>query len=81
MASLSTLYVERRLRLLIHSLGLASLGSALFLQSNVFISIFQNGYFSGVEQNPTILSAEMALTGFAIGYLAYMAIRFVISNT
>jgi hypothetical protein len=72
--------VQKKIQVLIHGLGISSLGSALFLQSIVFMSILQNGYFRGIEQNPIILSTEIALTGFAIAYLAYMAIRFIFSN-
>lgn len=80
---MATLYmpnVQKRLRVLIHGLGLSSVGSALFLQSTVFTSILKNGYFRGVEQNPIILSSEIALTGFAIAYFGYMLIRFIFSN-
>jgi hypothetical protein len=65
---------------LLHGLGLSSLGSALFLQATVFSGILQNGYFRGVEQNPMILSTEIALTGFAIAYFGYMFLRFVFST-
>jgi hypothetical protein len=80
MASLNTISVKRKLRVLVHGLGLSSLGSALFLQSLVFSSILQNGYFRGIEQNHFILTSEIALTGFAIAYFVYMFIRFVFSN-
>jgi hypothetical protein len=80
MASLNAMSVKRKLRVLVHGLGLSSLGSALFLQSIVFASILQNGYFRGIEQNHIILTSEIALTGFAIAYFGYMFIRFVFSN-
>ena len=72
--------IGRKWGTLLHGLGLSSVGSALFLQSTVFTSILRNGYFRGVEQNPMILSSEIALTGFAIAYFSYMFIRFVFSN-
>ncbi len=72
--------LPRKIRLLIHGLGLSSLGSALFLQSTVLMSIIQKGYFRGVEQNPIILSAEFFLTGLAIAYFCYMFIRFILSS-
>ena len=74
------LNMKRTLRVLVHGLGLSSLGSALFLQSLVFFNIFQNGYFRGVEQNRTILNLEIGLTGIAIAYFVYIFIRFVSSN-
>jgi hypothetical protein len=78
--SLNSTSVKRKLRVLVHGLGLSSLGSALFLQSLVFSSILQNGYFRGIENNSAILTAEIVLTGFAIAYFGYMFIRFVFSN-
>jgi hypothetical protein len=67
----------KNLKVVIHFLGLSSLGGALFLQTTVFMDIFQNGYFSGVESNKVILSSEIALTAFAITYLGYMFIHFI----
>jgi hypothetical protein len=66
--------------MLLHGLGLSSLGSALILQSTVFTAIFSNGYFRAVEQNQTILSAEIALTGFAVIYFIYVVARFIRSD-
>ncbi len=63
-----------------HGLGLSSLGSALFLQGTVFMSIWRYGYFRGFEQNSMILSSELALTGFAAVYFGYMFLRFIFSN-
>lgn len=80
MASLSMPMIGRKWRTAIHALGLSSMGSALFLQTTVFSGILQNGYFRGIEQNPAILSSEIALTGFAITYFGYMFIRFIFSN-
>ncbi len=80
MATINMPQVGRKWRVLLHGLGLSSLGSALFLQSTVFSSILQNGYFRGVEANPIILTSEIALTGFAIAYFGYMALRFVLSG-
>lgn len=80
---MATLYIpnmQKRLRVLIHGVGLSSLGSALFLQSTVFTSILKNGYFRGVENNPAILYSEIALTGIAITYFGYMFVRFIFSN-
>ena len=80
MASLNTLRMEKKLRLLFHCLGLSSLGSALFLQSTVFTSILKNGYFRAVEQNPFVLYSEVVLTGCAIAYFGYILVRFLSSN-
>ncbi len=68
---------RRALRFFVHGLGLSSLGSALFLQTLVFLSIRQNGYFRGVEQNGLLLNAEIALTAFAIVYFVYLFVRFI----
>jgi hypothetical protein len=73
--------VHPKLRLLIHGLGLSSLGSALFLQTTVFTSILQNGYFRGIEGNHLILNSEIALTGVAIAYFGYMFLRFIFSTS
>ena len=80
MASLSIPNVGRKWRVLIHGLGLSSLGSALFLQATVFTGILQNGYFRGVEQNSAILYTEIGMTSFAVAYFGYMFLRFIISN-
>ena len=78
--TLPHVHVHPKLRIVMHGLGLSSLGSALFLQSTVFTSILQNGYFRGVEGNHLILNSEIALTGVAIAYFGYMFIRFIFSN-
>jgi len=72
--------ISHKWYILIHSLGLSSLGGALFLQSIVFASILTHGYFQGIEQNPTVLFSEIALTVFAIAYFAYLYANFIISN-
>jgi hypothetical protein len=77
MATINTQNMNKWLRFLIHGLGLSSLGSALFLQSTVFTSILEKGYFKGIEQNSTILYLEIILTAFAITYFAYMLFRFI----
>ena len=74
---------EKRARarhIVLHSVGLSSLGGALFLQSIVFTSILTRGYFQGMEQNSCILFSEIALTAFAIAYFVYMYANFIISN-
>jgi hypothetical protein len=60
------------MRLFFHSLGLSCLGGAIFLQILVFADIVQHGYFMAVEQNPAILSFEVALTAFAAIYFIYI---------
>lgn len=80
MTTLSVPTIGRKWRAAIHALGLSSLGSALFLQSTVFTSILQNGYFRGIEQNSTILYGEIAMTGVAIAYFGYMFLRFIFST-
>ena len=79
MASLSMPMIGRKWRAAVHALGLCSVGSALFLQSTVFTSILQNGYFRGIENNPAILYSEIGLTGLAITYFGYLFLRFVFS--
>lgn len=69
--------LDNRIRVLLHVLGLSSLGGAIFLQILVFADIFQNGYFMAVEHNPAILLFEIVLTAFAFIYFVYMYQRFV----
>lgn len=69
------------LNLVLHSLGLSSLGGALFLQASVFGGIIQSGYFRGIEQNPVALYSEVALTAIGIAYFAYLLVRFVLSSS
>jgi len=70
----------KKLRIVIHALGLGSVGSALLLQTTVFASIAQNGFFKGIENNKIILSSEIGLTVFAIAYFSYLLIRFIYTN-
>jgi hypothetical protein len=63
---------SRRMRFVFHSLGLSCLGGAIFLQILVFADILQHGYFMAVEQNPAILTFEVALTVFAAVYFVYI---------
>ena len=69
--------LDRRLRVLIHSLGLSCLGGSIFLQILVFADIFQHGYFTAVERNPAILSFELVLTFVALVYFVFMYQRFI----
>jgi hypothetical protein len=69
--------LDRRMRVLFHTLGLSCLGGAIFLQILVFTDILQHGYFMAVENNPTILIFEILLTVFALIYFIYMYQRFI----
>jgi hypothetical protein len=69
--------LDRRMRVLFHTLGLSCLGGAIFLQTLVFTDILQHGYFRAVENNPAILTFEMVLTVFALIYFVYMYQRFI----
>ncbi|MEM3752769.1 MAG: hypothetical protein QXM65_07490 [Candidatus Bathyarchaeia archaeon] len=69
--------IDRRILILIHSLGLSCLGGAIFLQILVFTDIMQHGYFMAVENNPAILTFEIVLTFFALIYFIYMYQRFI----
>ncbi|MEM3566224.1 MAG: hypothetical protein QXK18_05070 [Candidatus Bathyarchaeia archaeon] len=69
--------IDRRILILIHSLGLSCLGGAIFLQILVFMDILQHGYFMAVENNPAILTFEIVLTFFALIYFIYMYQRFI----
>ena len=71
------LLVNHRLRLLFHTLGLSCLSGAIILQTYVFTSIAQQGYFRAVEQNPVILGFEVTLTAFAIIYFIYIYQRII----
>jgi hypothetical protein len=68
---------SRRARALFHTLGLSCLGGAIFLQTLVFADILQHGYFTAVEQNPTILAFEVTLTAFALIYFGYIYQRLI----
>lgn len=63
--------------MLFHTLGLSSLGGAIFLQLLVFTDILQHGYFMAVENNPAVLSFEILLTVFSAIYFVYMYQRFI----
>ena len=69
--------VPSKLRALFHAIGLSCLGSALFLQTTVFMNIAQKGYFLGIENNKIIFSSEIGLTVFALAYFGYVAIHFI----
>ncbi|MBS7636564.1 hypothetical protein KEJ37_04420 [Candidatus Bathyarchaeota archaeon] len=73
----ATAKINRRVLILIHSLGLSCLGGAIFLQILVFMDILQHGYFMAVENNPVILTFEIVLTFFALIYFIYMYQRFI----
>jgi hypothetical protein len=64
--------LDRRMRLLFHSMGLSCIGGAIFLQILVFTDILRNGYFMAVENNPAILIFEVNLTIFALIYFVYI---------
>jgi hypothetical protein len=73
----TTLALDRRIRMLFHTLGLSCLGGAIFLQILVFTDILQHGYFMAVEKNPVILSLEIGLTLFASVYFVFVYQRFI----
>jgi hypothetical protein len=78
--TLSLPKVNSRWRMLIHGLGLASLGTAIILQSIVFLAILSNGYFRAVEQNSVVLSVEIVFTGLAAVYFVYILASFFFSH-
>lgn len=69
--------LDRRIRVLFHTLGLSCLGGAIFLQILVFTDILQHGYFMAIENNPAILIFEIVLTFFTLIYFIYMYQRFI----
>ncbi|MCL6578563.1 MAG: hypothetical protein K6T73_04140 [Candidatus Bathyarchaeota archaeon] len=69
--------INRRIRMLFHTLGLSCLGGAIFLQVLVFADIANRGYFMAVENNPAILTFEIILTAFALIYFIYIYLRFI----
>ena len=69
--------LDRRLRNLLHILGLSCLGGAIFLEILVFTDIVQRGYFMAVEGNTFILVLETVLTAFAFVYFIYIYQRFI----
>ena len=73
----ATAKINRRLLILLHSLGLSCLGGAIFLQILIFMDILQHGYFIAVENNSVILTFEIVLTFFALIYFIYMYQRFI----
>jgi len=73
----TTAKINRRILILIHTLGLSCLGGAIFLQILVFMDILQHGYFMAVENNPAILTFEIILTFFALIYFIYIYQRFI----
>ncbi len=73
-------HLPRKLRIIVHALGLSSVGSALFLQTTVFAGIARNGYFRGIENNNFVLWTEIGLTSIAIAYFGYLLIRFIYVN-
>lgn len=76
----ASIRISKKFQILIHGIGLSSLGSAILLQSTVFTSILQNGYFRGVENSTPILLGEIGLTGCAIAYFSYIALKFVFAT-
>ena len=64
--------LNRTISLIINSLGLSCLGGAIFLQVLVFSNILMQGYFRAVETNPVILTLEIILTVFTVGYFLYV---------
>lgn len=74
------LTTPRRMRVLLHSLGLGCLGGSIFLQILVFTDILQYGYFIAMEKNPVILTFEVTLTFFTFGYFIYMYQLFIRST-
>jgi len=67
------------LRLFFNCLGLSTLGAALFLESLILVSLFERGYFTGIEQNMAVLYSEAVLAAFAVAYLLHLVWRFVVS--
>jgi len=70
--------ISRKLKILLHIIGLSTIGSALFLQTLVCTSIIKNGYFRGFEQNQAVIITELALTFFGIVYFAVFYVRFIL---
>jgi hypothetical protein len=62
------------LLLTFHCIGISCLAGAVFLQVLVFMDIASQGFFMGVEKNPLILNAEIAVTIFCVVYLLYVSI-------
>jgi hypothetical protein len=68
---------SRRLQQVFHGFGLSCLAGAVILQVLVFFDIGWQGYFFAVENNPLILWAEVALSGFTATYFVYMYLRYI----
>ena len=62
------------LLLAFHCIGISCLAGAVFLQVMVLMDITTQGFFFGVEKNPLILNAEIAVTIFCVVYLLYVSI-------
>jgi hypothetical protein len=68
--------MKRKLaRFLFHALGVAGLGSAVFLQLLMLLTIGAEGYFKAYEHNPVILGAELSLSFFTVIYYVYVSVR------
>jgi len=67
----------RRVLQVFHGFGLSCLAGAVILQALVFFDIGQQGYFFAVENNGSILSVELLLSGFSVAYLGYVYLRFI----
>ena len=74
------LKLNRKIRLVIHSVGLSCLGASVSLQVLVFLSVIKAGYFRAVETNPTVLSVEIALTAFTVLYFIYIYQKIIRSS-
>lgn len=61
------------LRLAFHSIGIGCLAGSVFLQFLVFLRIYSQGAFLGIEKNPVILNSEIAATVFCAFYLLYVS--------
>jgi hypothetical protein len=73
----TVIQLDRRLRNLLHILGLSCLGGAIFLEILVFSDIVQRGYFMAVEGNTFILVLETVLTAVASVYFMYIYQKFI----
>jgi hypothetical protein len=69
---------NRKIIVVLHSLGLSCIGGAIFLQLLVFSSILYEGNFKAVETNPIILAGEMVLTVFGLIYFIYFYLRLIL---
>ena len=62
---------------LFHSVGLGSIGGAIFLQILTFHQILKTGYFMAIEPNFVILAAELFVSIFAVAYFVYLCLNSV----